>query len=135
MLRKRLQWIKNDDKMIQSKGGADARSEDELGEDCQERGMLGIRSVEETRQQLRDWMDLSLNHSVPSSLLILSRQRKLEKEEEAKKKHSVESNKDVAFEEIINATAAYAQQQLCKVSEALAVLASASLSYNFMNFC
>ncbi|MED6211235.1 hypothetical protein PIB30_119026 [Stylosanthes scabra] len=25
------------------------------------------------RQQLRDWLDLSLNHSVPSSLLILSR--------------------------------------------------------------
>nr|GEX89905.1 mitochondrial proton/calcium exchanger protein-like [Tanacetum cinerariifolium] len=144
MLHKRLQWIKNDDKRIQSKGGVDACSEDELGEDCRERGMLGIRSVEEMRQQLRDWLDLSLNHSVPSSLLILSRatlfslpvdtveysvserQRKLEKEEEAKKKHSVESNKDVALEEIINATAAYAQQQLCKVSEALAVLASAS---------
>nr|GEZ12364.1 hypothetical protein [Tanacetum cinerariifolium] len=45
----RLQWIKNDDKMIQSNG------------------------VEEMRQQLRDWLDLSLNHSIPSSLLILSR--------------------------------------------------------------
>ncbi|GKA53395.1 DENN (AEX-3) domain-containing protein [Tanacetum coccineum] len=67
------QWIKNDDKMIQSKGGVDARSEDELGEDCRERGMLGLRSVEEMHQQLRDWLDLSLNHSVPSSLLILSR--------------------------------------------------------------
>ncbi|GKC97289.1 RAP domain-containing protein, chloroplastic [Tanacetum coccineum] len=59
--------------MIQSKGGVDARSEDELGEDCRERGMLGLRSVEEMHQQLRDWLDLSLNHSVPSSLLILSR--------------------------------------------------------------
>jgi hypothetical protein len=37
--------------------------------------MLGLRSVEEMRQQLRDWLDLSLNHSVPSSLLILSRYR------------------------------------------------------------
>ncbi|GKA53396.1 mitochondrial proton/calcium exchanger protein-like protein [Tanacetum coccineum] len=73
MLRKRLQWIKNDDKMIQSEGGVDALSEDELREDCRERGMLGLRSVEEMRQQLRDWLDLSLNHSVPSSLLILSR--------------------------------------------------------------
>ncbi|GJV42522.1 mitochondrial proton/calcium exchanger protein-like protein [Tanacetum coccineum] len=125
MLHKRLQWIKNDDKMIQSKGGVDARYEDELGEDCRERGMLGLRSVEEMHQQLRDWLDLSLNHSVPSSLLILSRatlfslpvdtvgvtslsfgdsvserQQKLEKEEEeeeAKKKHSVESNKDVVL--------------------------------------
>ncbi|GKA85109.1 mitochondrial proton/calcium exchanger protein-like protein [Tanacetum coccineum] len=196
MLRKRLQWIKNDDKMIQSEGGVDALSEDELREDCRERGMLGLRSVEEMRQQLRDWLDLSLNHSVPSSLLILSRaftvsgklkpeevvratlsslpdevvdtvgvtslpsedsvserQRKLEflemqeelikeeeekeEEEQAKKKQSAESNKDVALEEMIHTTAADAQQQaraialdkqeqLCKVSEALAVLASAS---------
>nr|GFA76421.1 hypothetical protein [Tanacetum cinerariifolium] len=41
-----------------------------------------------------------------------------------KNKHSVKSNKDVALEETINATAAYAQEQLCKVGEALAVLDS-----------
>ncbi|KAL4561239.1 hypothetical protein LXL04_033402 [Taraxacum kok-saghyz] len=196
-LRKRLQWIKNDDKMIQAEGGVDALSEDELAEDCRERGMLGLRSVDEMRQQLRDWLDLSLNHSVPSSLLILSRaftvsgklkpeevvratlsslpdevvdtvgvtslksedsvserKRKLEflemqeelikeeeekeEEEQAKKKQSIDnSNNDVALEEMINATASEVQQQarqraldkqeqLCKVSEALAVLASAS---------
>lgn len=196
MLRKRLQWIKNDDKMIQAEGGVDALSEDELREDCRERGMLGLRSVEEMRQQLRDWLDLSLNHSVPSSLLILSRaftvsgklkpeevvratlsslpdevvdtvgvtalssedsvserRRKLEflemqeelikeeeekeEEEQAKMKQSIDSNKDVALEEMVNATASEVhnqararaidkQEQLCKVSEALAVLASAS---------
>ncbi|KAK1413612.1 hypothetical protein QVD17_35388 [Tagetes erecta] len=196
MLRKRLQWIKNDDRMIQAEGGVDALSEDELGEDCRERGMLGLLSVEEMRQQLRDWLDLSLNHSVPSSLLILSRaftvsgklkpeeivratlsslpdevvdtvgvtalssedsvserRRKLEflemqeelikeeeekeEEEQAKMKQSSGSNKDVALEEMINATASDVQEQararaldkqeqLCKVSEALAVLASAS---------
>ncbi|XP_076880999.1 uncharacterized protein LOC143528994 [Bidens hawaiensis] len=196
MLRKRLQWIKNDDMMIQKEGGVDALSEDELREDCRERGMLGLRSVEEMRQQLRDWLDLSLNHSVPSSLLILSRaftvsgklkpeevvsaalsslpdevvdtvsvtalpsedsvserKRKLEflemqeelikeeeekeEEEQAKMKQSISSNKDVALEEMINATASDIQEQararaldkeeqLCKVSEALAVLASAS---------
>ncbi|MFS7988733.1 putative EF-hand domain, letm1 ribosome-binding domain-containing protein [Helianthus anomalus] len=196
MLRKRLQWIKNDDKMIQAEGGVDALSEEELREDCRERGMLGLRSVEEMRQQLRDWLDLSLNHSVPSSLLILSRaftvsgklkpeevvratlsslpdevvdtvgvtalssedsvserRRKLEflemqeelikeeeekeAEEQAKMKQSISSNKDVALEEMVNATASDMQEQarasaldkqeqLCKVSEALAVLASAS---------
>ncbi|GJR82215.1 mitochondrial proton/calcium exchanger protein-like protein, partial [Tanacetum coccineum] len=47
-----LDRIKNDDKMIQSKGGVDALSEDELGEDCRERGMLGLHSVEEMRQQI-----------------------------------------------------------------------------------
>ncbi|KAD3336955.1 hypothetical protein E3N88_32475 [Mikania micrantha] len=198
MLRKRLQWIKNDDKMIQAEGGVDALSEEELREDCRERGMLGLLSVEEMRQQLRDWLDLSLNHSVPSSLLILSRaftvsgklrpeevvratlsslpdevvdtvgvtalssedsvserRRKLEflemqeelikeeeekekeEEEQAKMKQSISSNKDVALEEMIKATtsdmqeqararALDKQEQLCKVSEALAVLASAS---------
>ncbi|THG01641.1 hypothetical protein TEA_006487 [Camellia sinensis var. sinensis] len=62
----------NDDKMIQAEG-LESLSEAELREDCRERGMLGLLSVEEMRQQLRDWLDLSLNHSVPSSLLILSR--------------------------------------------------------------
>ncbi|KAL5188271.1 Mitochondrial proton/calcium exchanger protein [Glycine soja] len=72
MLRKHLRRIKEDDKLIQAEG-VDSLSEDELREDCRERGMLGLLSVEEMRQQLRDWLDLSLNHSVPSSLLILSR--------------------------------------------------------------
>nr|XP_027120026.1 mitochondrial proton/calcium exchanger protein-like [Coffea arabica]XP_027120027.1 mitochondrial proton/calcium exchanger protein-like [Coffea arabica]XP_027120028.1 mitochondrial proton/calcium exchanger protein-like [Coffea arabica] len=72
MLRKRLKSIKNDDKLIQAEG-VESLSEAELREDCRERGMLGLLSVEEMRQQLRDWLDLSLNHSVPSSLLILSR--------------------------------------------------------------
>ncbi|KAK7359113.1 hypothetical protein VNO77_01059 [Canavalia gladiata] len=72
MLRKCLQRIKEDDKLIQAEG-VDSLSEAELREDCRERGMLGLLSVEEMRQQLRDWLDLSLNHSVPSSLLILSR--------------------------------------------------------------
>ncbi|CAN6836981.1 unnamed protein product [Brassica oleracea] len=72
MLRKRLRSIKEDDKLIRAEG-VDSLSEAELREDCRERGMLGTLSVEEMRQQLRDWMDLSLSHSVPSSLLILSR--------------------------------------------------------------
>ncbi|KAM1046391.1 hypothetical protein ACFX13_026474 [Malus domestica] len=72
MLRKRLQRIKADDKLIQEEG-VESLTEDELREECRERGMLGLRSVEDMRQQLRDWLDLSLNHSMPSSLLILSR--------------------------------------------------------------
>ncbi|CAI0541042.1 unnamed protein product [Linum tenue] len=72
MLRKRLQSIKKDDRMIQEEG-IETLTEDELRAECRERGMLGLRSVEEMRQQLRDWLDLSLNHAVPSSLLILSR--------------------------------------------------------------
>lgn len=72
MLRKSLQKIKSDDKMIQAEG-VDSLSEEELRQACRDRGLLGLRSVDEMREQMRDWLDLSLNHSVPSSLLILSR--------------------------------------------------------------
>ncbi|XP_061989654.1 uncharacterized protein LOC133708208 [Rosa rugosa] len=195
MLRQRLRRIKADDKLIQAEG-VESLSEDELREDCRERGMLGLRSVEEMRQQLRDWLDLSLNHSVPSSLLILSRafyvsgklkpeeavratltsmpdevvdtinvtslpsedsvserRRKLEylemqeemiKEEEEREeeeqrriKESKASQEDVALKEMTIPTAREAQEQakertlekqeqLCELSRALAVLASAS---------
>lgn len=195
MLRKRLQEIKNDDKMIQAES-VESLSEAELRQACRERGLLGLLSVEEMRQQLRDWLDLSLNHSVPSSLLILSRaftvsgkvrpeeavqatlsslpdevvdtvgvtalpsedsvserRRKLEflemqeelikeeeeeeEEEQAKLKESISKQKDVALEELAVSTAKEAQElakaktlekheQLCELSRALAVLASAS---------
>ncbi|XP_055813144.1 uncharacterized protein LOC129882736 [Solanum dulcamara] len=195
MLRKRLQRIKDDDKLIQAEG-VESLSEAELREDCRERGMLGLLSVEEMRQQLRDWLDLSLNHSVPSSLLILSRsftvsgrlkpeevvgatlsslpdevvdtvgitslpsedslserRRKLEflemqeelikeeeekeEEEKSRRKESVCGREDVALKEMTIPTATEAQEQararaidiqekLCKISRALAVLASAS---------
>ncbi|KAK4421972.1 Mitochondrial proton/calcium exchanger protein [Sesamum alatum] len=195
MLRKRLQSIKEDDKLIQAEG-VESLSEAELREDCRERGMLGVLSVEEMRQQLRDWLDLSLNHSVPSSLLILSRaftvsgkmrpeeavratlsslpdevvdtvgvtslpsedsvserrrkldflemQEELIKEEEEKEEDQLARTKesggaevDVALKEMTIPTAGEAQQQararaldkheqLCELSRALAVLASAS---------
>ncbi|GER38648.1 LETM1-like protein [Striga asiatica] len=196
MLRKRLQRIKNDDKLIQAEG-VESLSEAELREDCRERGMLGVLSVDEMRQQLRDWLDLSLNHSVPSSLLILSRaftvsgkvrpeeavqatlsslpdevvdtvgitslpsedsiserrrkldylemQEELIKEEEEKEEEELARKKessagiedDVALKEMLISTAKEAQErarekavdkqeQLCELSRALAVLASAS---------
>lgn len=46
--------IKEDDKLIQAEG-VDSLSEDELQEDCRERGMLGMLSVEEMRQQVLCW--------------------------------------------------------------------------------
>ncbi|GAB4855908.1 hypothetical protein Ancab_024548 [Ancistrocladus abbreviatus] len=195
MLRKRLQEIKEDDKMIEAEG-VESLLEAELRQACRDRGLLGLLSVEEMRQQLRDWLDLSLNHSLPSSLLILSRafqvsgkvrpeeavqatlsslpdeavdtvqvtalpsedtvaerRRKLEflemqeelikeeqekeEEEQAKKKEATASEKDVALEEMTDPTAREAeeqataetlekQDQLCDLSRALAVLASAS---------
>ncbi|XP_057475613.1 uncharacterized protein LOC130763662 [Actinidia eriantha] len=195
MLRRRLKQIKDDDKMIQAEG-VESLSEQELRQACRDRGLLGLRSVEEMRQQLHDWLDLSLNRSVPSSLLILSRaftvpgkvkpeeavqatlsslpdevvdtvgvtalpsedsvserRRKLEflemqeelikeeeekeEEEQARMKESAARQKDIALEEMISVTEKEAQEQaqlktlekqeqLCEISRALAVLASAS---------
>ncbi|KAG0485105.1 hypothetical protein HPP92_009184 [Vanilla planifolia] len=193
MLRKKLQRIKEDDKLIQREG-VESLSEEELRQACRERGHLGLLSTEEMRQQLRDWLDLSLNHSVPSSLLILSRaftvsgklkpeeavvatlsslpdevvdtvgtalpsedsvserRRKLEflemqeelikeeekvqkKEEKAKIEESGTSDEDLALKEMTEPTTRQAlaraktldkKEQLCNISRALAVLASAS---------
>ncbi|XP_021752802.1 mitochondrial proton/calcium exchanger protein-like [Chenopodium quinoa] len=193
-LRDKLKRIKADDRLIQAEG-IESLSEAELREECRERGMLGIVSVEEMRQLLRDWLDLSLNHSVPSSLLILSRafmvsgklkpeevvqatlsslpdevvdtigvtslpsedsvserRRKLEylkmqeelikdeeerNEEDAETKGSAKDDRDIALKEMNITTAresqeqartraAEKQEQLCELSRALAVLASAS---------
>ncbi|XP_074348499.1 uncharacterized protein LOC141687201 isoform X2 [Apium graveolens] len=68
MLRKRLKTIKKEDKEINEKG-VESLSEADLHKCCRERG---IHLVEEMRQQLYSWLDLSLNHQIPPSLLILS---------------------------------------------------------------
>ncbi|GJN02457.1 hypothetical protein PR202_ga19810 [Eleusine coracana subsp. coracana] len=201
MLRKKLEDIKNDDKMIQAEG-VDTLSDYELRQACRERGHLDLLSTEEMRQQLRDWLDLSLNHSVPSSLLILSRaftvsgkmkpeeavvatlsslpdevvdtvgtvlpsedsvserkrkleflemqknlssylpnlkeeEKKQEKEEKAKHEKPKVAEEDLALKEMVEPTAREAEElktakkldkkeQLCNISQALAVLASAS---------
>ncbi|KAG4185149.1 hypothetical protein ERO13_A09G213622v2 [Gossypium hirsutum] len=46
MLRKRLQWIKKDEKLIPGEG-MESLSEAELRQGCREQGMLGVLSVEE----------------------------------------------------------------------------------------
>lgn len=195
MLRSKLRKIKEDDKLIQAEG-IETLSEQELRQACRDRGHLGLLSVDEMRQQLRDWLDLSLNQSVPSSLLILSRaftvsgrlkpeeavvatlsslpdevvdtvgtglpsedsvserKRKLEflemqeelikeeekkqqKEEKNKIKESEISQEDIALKEMTDPTSHKTdehedakslekKEQLCRISRALAVLASAS---------
>ncbi|CAM0904011.1 unnamed protein product [Alopecurus aequalis] len=194
MLRKKLQDIKNDDTMIQAEG-VESLSDEELRHACRERGHLDLLSIEEMRHQLKDWLDLSLNRSVPSSLLILSRaftvsgnmkpeeavvatlsslpdevvdtvgtvlpsedsvserKRKLEflemqeelikeeekkqdKEEKAKLDETQATEEDLALKEMTEPTAREEEElkkskehdkdHLCNISQALAVLASAS---------
>lgn len=47
--------------MIQAEG-VESLSEEELRQDCRERGLLGLRSVEEMRQQV-NLLILSLRHT------------------------------------------------------------------------
>ncbi|PWA80968.1 RAP [Artemisia annua] len=81
--------------------------------------------------------------TLPDEVVAVTNLPSEEEEQQAKKKQSVESNKDVALEEMINATAADAQQQaraialdkqqqLCKVTEALAS-ASINLYHSMMD--
>lgn len=65
--------LKVDDKVIQ-KEGLDNLNVDELQAACKERGMRAYGLSEASlRHQLEQWLDLSLNHNVPESLLLLSR--------------------------------------------------------------
>ncbi|XP_022018418.2 protein FORGETTER 1 [Helianthus annuus] len=57
----------DDNKMIQGVG-VESLYEEELHQACWDRGLLGLCSVDEMKQQIRDWLDFSLNHSVPSLL-------------------------------------------------------------------
>lgn len=72
-LRTKLRLIKEDDRRILWEG-IDSLTTQELREACQERGM---RSVGLTKfgykRQLQEWLDLSIQKSVPISLLIMSR--------------------------------------------------------------
>ncbi|GAB4818097.1 hypothetical protein N2152v2_005143 [Parachlorella kessleri] len=74
-LRAHLREIKADDREIQDEG-LDSLTEDELRQACRARGMrapFGEGAAAFMRHQLGEWLDWSLNRSLPSSLLLLSR--------------------------------------------------------------
>lgn len=61
--------IKNDDRMIQAEG-VESLSEAELRQACRDRGLLGLLSVEEMRQQVT--IERSFCSTISSYLLVLS---------------------------------------------------------------
>nr|XP_023022842.1 mitochondrial proton/calcium exchanger protein [Leptinotarsa decemlineata] len=72
-LRMKLRSLAADDKMIQ-KEGVDSLTLAEVQQACRSRGMRAYGlSEERLRNQLSQWLDLSLNEKVPPSLLLLSR--------------------------------------------------------------
>ncbi|XP_015369714.1 PREDICTED: LETM1 and EF-hand domain-containing protein anon-60Da, mitochondrial-like [Diuraphis noxia] len=69
----KLRSLAIDDKVIQ-KEGVDLLTLSELQQACKSRGMRAYGLTEKRlKQQLTQWLDLSLNEKVPPSLLLLSR--------------------------------------------------------------
>jgi len=72
-LRAKLNSLRADDKVI-LKEGVDSLSMSELQQACQVRGMKSWNlSTEQLKDQLSQWLELSLNKRIPESLLLLSR--------------------------------------------------------------
>ncbi|XP_012524294.1 mitochondrial proton/calcium exchanger protein [Monomorium pharaonis] len=73
LLRMRLRSLTADDKLIE-KEGVDTLTRTELQQACRARGMRAYGLPESRlREQISQWLDLSLNKKVPPSLLLLSR--------------------------------------------------------------
>lgn len=72
-LRMKLRSLAADDRMIQREG-VDSLNTAELQSACRARGMRAYGlSDDQLKQQLGEWINLSLNEKVPPSLLLLSR--------------------------------------------------------------
>jgi len=71
-LRNKLRQLKADDRLIYWEG-VNSLSMEELMFACQERGMRIGLPTKDLRRQLNEWLQLSLDFNIPSSLLILSR--------------------------------------------------------------
>lgn len=72
-LRHKIRTLKEDDQRILWEG-IDSLTKMELREACQERGMRSTGlSKDSYKRSLQQWLDLSVNKSVPISLLIMSR--------------------------------------------------------------
>ncbi|KAF7998300.1 hypothetical protein HCN44_009698 [Aphidius gifuensis] len=73
LLRMRLRNLAADDRLIE-KEGVDTLERAELQQACRARGMRAYGMPENRlRDQLSQWLDLSINQKVPPSLLLLSR--------------------------------------------------------------
>ncbi|GMR58954.1 hypothetical protein PMAYCL1PPCAC_29149 [Pristionchus mayeri] len=70
----KLRELKADDKQIAAEGGVDALTTLDLQQACRARGMRAIGlSEQRLKEQLNQWLELSLSDKVPPSLLLLSR--------------------------------------------------------------
>lgn len=82
------------------KEGVESLDEEELKYALRARGMRVSNSIEAMQKNLSDWLDLSLKHNLPSSLLILSRSFVLTPDESNEK--ALESTISSLPEEILD---------------------------------
>ena len=73
-LQEKLRQIQKDDALIQNEG-VDSLTENELRVACRERGIYTgpEKDISYLKRKLSDWLELSLEHQVPVTLLLLSR--------------------------------------------------------------
>eukprot|EP00871_Galdieria_phlegrea_P003679 jgi/Galph1/4311/GphlegSOOS_G2962.1 len=100
-LRARLNSIKNDDMQIMWEGGVFSLTDEEVIKACRDRGIrtAGV-SMKQLRQQLEDWLELSQNKEVPSSLMILSRAFFYTEVPEEALKETLSSMPDIVLDDI-----------------------------------
>lgn len=114
-LRTKLRAIKEDDRRILWEG-LDSLTPYEVREACQERGMSAFGLTDfEYKRQLREWLDLSIQKSVPISLLIMSRAFTLHEPGEVPSgdqlRDSLSSMDETVINEVVLAAARDGEQQ------------------------
>lgn len=114
-LRTKLRAIKEDDRRILWEG-LDSLTPYEVREACQERGMSAFGLTDfQYKRQLREWLDLSIQKSVPISLLIMSRAFTLHEPGEVPSgdqlRHSLSSMDETVINEVVLAAARDGEHQ------------------------
>lgn len=73
-LRSRLNSIKSDDMSIAWEGGAHSLADEEVLKACRDRGIsISGASKKNLRTQLKEWLEMSQDRNIPTSLMVLSR--------------------------------------------------------------
>eukprot|EP01117_Protostelium_nocturnum_P001642 TRINITY_DN1200_c0_g1_i1.p1 TRINITY_DN1200_c0_g1~~TRINITY_DN1200_c0_g1_i1.p1 ORF type:complete len:652 (-),score=203.33 TRINITY_DN1200_c0_g1_i1:392-2347(-) len=99
----KLKQLKQDDKMIQDEG-VNTLNLEELQQALRARGMRGTSNSKAfLRQKLSEWLDLSLKHNLPESILILSRAMTITEKNESSQialKETISSLPDDLLDEV-----------------------------------
>ncbi|KAI9102719.1 LETM1-like protein-domain-containing protein [Phlyctochytrium arcticum] len=92
-IERRLKYLEDDDKIIMQEGGVDKLSLPELQQVCLSRGIrtTGV-SPARMRDELKQWLDLHVNHNISSSLLILSRAFQMQERISSDKDETLKGN-------------------------------------------